>query len=164
MFLEKNKYGGNMAKKDYESKTEELVMPILEREKFILWDVEYVKEGADYYLRVFIDKEGGITIDDCVIVSRELSDELDRLDFIEDAYVLEVSSPGLGRTLKKDKEFERSIGQSVDVKLYKPLDGTKEYSGILKEISKDKLVIVTDEIEKSFIRSDIAKVNLTIDF
>ncbi len=152
-----------MAKKDYESKTEELVMPILERERFSLWDVEYVKEGPDYYLRVFIDKEDGITIDDCVLVSRFLSDELDKLDFIEDAYILEVSSPGLGRTLKKDKEFERSIGKSIDVKLYKPIEGMKEFTGELKMFSKDRLVIVSDGIERDFLRNDIAKVNLTID-
>ena len=117
---------------DYETKTEALLQPILERLHFDLWDVEYVKEGADYYLRAYIDKEGGITIDDCVDVSRELSDLLDAQDFIEDAYILEVSSPGLGRKLKKDKEFERSIGRKVDLKTFKPVDGVKEFTGILK--------------------------------
>ena len=89
-------------KEDYESRTEALIRPILDRLGFFLWDVEYVKEGADHYLRAYIDKENGITIDDCVEVSRALSDELDREDFIDEAYILEVSSPGLGRALKKD--------------------------------------------------------------
>ena len=152
-------------REDYEKKTEALILPILDRHGFVLWDVEYVKEGADYYLRAYIDKEGGITIDDCVDISRELSDELDREDFIDDAYILEVSSPGLGRVLKKDKDYERSIGQSVDIKTYKPIDACKEFTGILK--SYDKYVI---EIEcgdgrvVSFARGDIAKANLSIDF
>ena len=94
-------------RENYEAKTEELLTPILERMGFELWDIEYVKEGADYYLRAYIDKPGGIMIDDCVDVSRALSDELDREDFIDDAYILEVSSPGLTRALKKDRDFER---------------------------------------------------------
>jgi len=101
-----------MAKRDdYEQKTERLLLPIMERTGFELVDVEYVKEGSNYYLRAYIDKEGGITIDDCELVSRELSDLLDAEDFIPEAYYLEVSSPGLGRQLKKEKDFARSIGK-----------------------------------------------------
>lgn len=154
-----------MSKKEViEEKTEELLNPILERMGFELWDVEYVKEGQDMYLRAFIDKEGGITIDDCVDVSHALSDALDADDYIEDAYILEVSSPGLGRTLKKDKEFLRSIGKDIDIKLYKALDGTKEYTGALIGFDKYSVTIKNGEEEKCFNRNDIAKVNLTIDF
>ncbi len=151
-------------REEYEEKTVKLLEPILEKNDFYLWDVEYVKEGADYYLRAYIDKEGGITIDDCVTVSRALSDELDKDDFIEDAYILEVSSPGLGRTLKKDKDYERSIGCDVDIKLYKPLDGTKELTGELISFDKDNLTIKLGEEEKIIAKSLCAKVSLSVDF
>lgn len=99
-----------MSKKEiYEQKTEALLMPLIEAHQFELVDVEYVKEGGSWYLRAYIDKPGGITIDDCEVISRALSDLLDEQDFIEDAYILEVSSPGLGRPLKKDKDFERAL-------------------------------------------------------
>ena len=95
-----------MSKREqYEQQTEELLLPIIERNGFELVDVEYVKEGGIFYLRAYIDKEGGITVDDCEVVSRELSELLDQEDFIPDAYILEVSSPGLGRQLKKEKDF-----------------------------------------------------------
>ena len=97
-----------MAKREeYEKKTEDLVMPIIEANSFELVDVEYVKEGSNWYLRVYIDKEGGVNVDDCELVSRALSDLLDRDDFIDDAYILEVSSPGLTRPLKKEKDFKQ---------------------------------------------------------
>lgn len=149
---------------DIEKKTEAMLVPILDEFGFYLWDVEYVKEGSDYYLRAYIDKDGGINIDDCVNVSHKLSDALDADDFIEDAYILEVSSPGLGRKLVKDKEFDRSIGKDVDVKFYKPIDGTKEVTGALKAYSKDTITIVIADDEKSFSRADIASVKLSIDF
>ena len=116
-----------MSKKDlYESKTEELVTPLIEQNNFELVDIEYVKEGSNWYLRVYIDKPGGINVDDCELISRALSDKLDEEDFIDDAYILEVSSPGLGRPLKKDKDFERSLGEDVEIKLYRMKDGTKD--------------------------------------
>ena len=154
-----------MSKRDIiEEKTEQLLISILEKKGFELWDVEYVKEGPDMYLRAYIDKEGGINIDDCVDVSHELSDALDADDFIEDAYILEVSSPGLGRQLKKDKEFEKSLGREVDIKFYKPMDGTKEMTGILKAYDKESLTVEIEGEEKTLNRADIAKVNLSIDF
>ena len=106
-----------MKKADIEKKTEELVMPIIESGGYQLWDTEYVKEGSDFYLRVYADKEGGITIDDCVLISRALEAKLDEEDFIAEAYILEVSSPGLTRKLKKDRDFERSLGRKVLLKL-----------------------------------------------
>lgn len=106
-------------REEYETRTEEILEPIMKENDFELVDVEYVKEAGNWYLRAYIDKEGGITLDDCELVNRAWSDIMDEQDFIPDAYILEVSSPGLGRQLKKDKDFKRSIDEEVDVKFYK---------------------------------------------
>ena len=104
-----------MSRKEiYEQRTEELLLPIIEEYQFELVDVEYVKEGGNWYLRAYIDKEGGITVDDCEVVSRKMSGLLDEQDFIEESYIFEVSSPGLGRPLKKPKDYERSLGKEVE--------------------------------------------------
>ncbi len=154
-----------MSKKEvYESKTEALLMPIIEENKYDLVDVDYVKEGANQYLRAYIDKSGGITIDDCEIVSRALSEALDREDFISEAYILEVSSPGLGRLLKKDKDYERSIGKDVEIRTYRFIDKEKEFVGALKSYSKDAVTIIVNEEEKTFNKSDIALIRLAFDF
>ena len=154
-----------MSKKDlYESKTEELVTPLIEQNNFELVDIEYVKEGSNWYLRVYIDKPGGINVDDCELISRALSDKLDEEDFIDDAYILEVSSPGLGRPLKKDKDFERSLGEDVEIKLYRMKDGTKDYRGFLKSYNKEEIVIEDNDEEITFKRSEIALVSLALDF
>lgn len=155
-----------MAKRDeYEHKTEMLLLPIMERTGFELVDVEYVKEGSNYYLRAYIDKEGGITIDDCELVSRELSDLLDAEDFIPEAYFLEVSSPGLGRQLKKDKDFARSIGEDVEVKLYKPLEKKKEFEGVLESFDEKTVVLRLSETETLTIpRESVAMIKLAIHF
>ena len=155
-----------MSKKDiYEQKTEEILLPIMEKHGFELWDVEYVKEGSNWYLRAYIDKPGGIFVNDCEIVSRELSDILDEKDFISDAYILEVSSPGLGRPLKKEKDFVRSIGQEVEIRTYRMVDKQKEFIGILKEFDKETVTIEQeDETTRTFDRSDIALIRLAFDF
>ena len=155
-----------MAKREeIERRVEEMLLPILDEFGFDLWDVGFVKEGKEYYLRAYIDKEGGIMIDDCVDVSRRLSDALDADDLIEEAYTLEVSSPGLGRKLVKDREFDRSIGRDVDVKFYKPVDGTKELTGKLVGYDKDTITVEIDDTgPKVLARSDIAMVRLSIDF
>ena len=155
-----------MAKRDdYEQKTEALLLPIMEQNNFELVDVEYVKEGSNYYLRAYIDKEGGITIDDCEAVSRELSDLLDVEDFIPEAYFLEISSPGLGRQLKKDKDFARSIGEDVEVKLYKPLNKKKEFEGELVSYDEENIVLGISEEETITIpRAGIAMIKLAIHF
>jgi len=160
------KAGNELANREvYEKKTEKLLEPILKENNFSLYDVEYVKEGGNWYLRVYIDKEGGITIDDCELVSRKLSDLLDEEDFIPDSYILEVSSPGLGRQLKKDKHFDRSIGEEVEIKLYKPIDKKKEWVGILKGYDGNVIKIqVDDQNVMEIPRKDIAVVRLTIDF
>ena len=154
-----------MSKKEsYEARTEELLIPIVEANDVEIYDVEYVKEGSDYYLRAYIDKPDGVNIIDCENVSRALSDALDREDFIPDAYILEVSSPGLGRTLKKDRHLEKSIGLDVEIRLYKPQNGTKEYEGVLKCFDAETITISDEEKEYSFSRNDIAIIRLALDF
>lgn len=155
-----------MARREvYESKTEGFLLPLLEKHQFELVDVEYVKEAGNWYLRAYIDKEGGITVDDCEIISRALSDWLDKEDFIDDSYIMEVSSPGLGRPLKKDKDFERSMGDEVDVKLYKARNKQKEYTGILKAYDKDTVTIgLEDGTDEIFTRAEIALIRLAFDF
>lgn len=153
-----------MSKADYEARTEKLMKPICEKLGLSIYDVEFVKEAQDYYLRVYIDKEGSVTIDDCEAASRALSDELDREDFISEAYILEVSSPGLGRTLKKERHFINSIGEEVEIKTFKPIDGLKEFTGILKDYKDDTVTIETDVGDMSFTKEMIAKASLTIDF
>ena len=152
-----------MAKRaDIEHRVESLVMPIIEEGNFELVDVEYVKEGSNFYLRVFADKEGGINIDDCVLISRALEVKLDEEDFIPDAYILEVSSPGLGRPLKKEKDFKRSIGKDVDIKLFKAVDQQKEFTGVLKDYTADEIVLDIDGEEKRFFRKDLALIRLAL--
>ena len=153
-----------MAKRDYESRTEELLTPIAEAVGVSVYDVEYVKEGSDWYLRCYIDKPDGVTIQDCETVSRALSDRLDEEDYIADAYILEVSSPGLGRTLKKDKDLAKSIGQEVEIKTYKPIEKQKEFSGVLRAFDQDTVTIEMQTGEMKFDRSDVALIRLALDF
>ncbi len=154
-----------MAKREeYEQRTEQLVLPIIQSNKFELVDVEYVKEGGTWYLRAYIDKPGGITVDDCEIVNRALGDLLDREDFIEDSYILEVSSPGLGRPLKKEKDFVRSQGKEVEIRTYRMVERQKEFRGILKAWDKETVTIETEEGEQVFSRDNIALIRLAFDF
>lgn len=150
--------------KTIESRTEELLWPIVEENGVEIYDVEYVKEGSDRYLRVYIDKPEGVDIQDCENVSRALSDRLDEEDYVEDAYILEVSSPGLGRALKKDKHLQRSLGEQVEIRLYRPQEGRKEFAGVLKEFDEKTVTIGTEEKEKKFARSDVALIRLAFDF
>ena len=151
-------------REDYELRTERLLAPIAEASHVSIYDVEYVKEGSDYYLRAYIDKPEGVNIQDCENVSRALSDALDQEDFIPDAYILEVSSPGLGRALKKDKHLQASIGQEVEIKLYKPVDSSREFSGILESFDADVIAIKDGESVRTFERRDVALVRLAFDF
>lgn len=158
-----------MSKREsYEAKTEKLLEPIVTPLGIEIYDVEYVKEGSDYYLRAYIDKPEGVNIIDCETVSRALSDALDRDDFIPEAYILEVSSPGLGRTLKKDKHLQKSIGMEVEIKLFKPVDKVKEFSGFLDAFDDTTITIsindTQDAEKKTFLRSDIALIRLALDF
>lgn len=149
---------------DYESRTTALIMPIIEENQFELVDVEYVKEAGNFYLRAYVDKPGGITIDDCELVSRALSDLLDQEDFIDDAYILEVSSPGLTRPFKKENDYKRNLGKKIEVKLYQMKDKKKEYEGVLKSYTADSFVIETEEREMEFAKTDCALVRLAIEF
>lgn len=151
-------------REDYEARTEELLKPVAEANGVSIYDVEYVKEGSEYYLRAYIDKPEGVNILDCENVSRALSDALDREDFIPDAYILEVSSPGLGRALKKDKHLRASIGQEVEIKLFKPVDKCKEFAGTLESFDGESVVIREGERARTFERSDIALIRLALDF
>lgn len=152
-------------KEEYEQKTEAILQPIVDAHGFELVDVEYVKEGGTWYLRAYIDKPGGITVDDCEIVSREADTALDEQDFVEDSYVFEVSSPGLGRPLKKEKDFARSIGEAVEVRTFRPVDGQKMLEGVLKDFDKDTVTIEPEgEGEQKIERSNIALIRLAFDF
>ena len=154
-----------MAKgEQYEARVEAWITPVLEQHQFELVDVEYVREVGVWYLRCYIDKEGGITVDDCEVISRLLGEWLDKEDFIEDSYILEVSSPGLGRPLKKDKDFERSLGEEVELRLYKPRNRQKEFTGSLKAYDKDTVTLEMDGAEEVFERGEIALIRLAFDF
>ena len=135
-----------MSKREtYETRTEELITPILDRMNFELVDVEYVKEGGTWYLRAYIDKEGGITVNDCEAVAREMNEILDREDFVEDSYVFEVSSPGLGRPLKKEKDYIRSMGKEVEIRTYRAINREKEFYGILSAYDENTVTIKTED-------------------
>ena len=155
-----------MSKKtDYEKKTEALIVPIVDEKGYELVDIEYVKEGSQYYLRCYVDKEGGITIDDLEGVSRLLSDRLDEEDFISEAYILEVSSPGLGRPFKKEKDFERNIGKRIEIHLYRAVSGQKQLTGQLIGYDKDTITIQDENgEEKTIDRADTALVREYIEF
>lgn len=156
-----------MSKREiYEAECEKLLLPIAKQYQVEIYDIEYVKEGSDYYLRAYIDKPEGVNIIDCENVSRALSDALDKADFIPEAYILEVSSPGLGRTLKKDKHLQKSIGQEVEIKLFKAIDKQKEFAGILERFDAETVTIrdVDGDDTKSFPRGDIALIRLALDF
>ncbi len=151
-------------REEYETKTEQLLEPIAEECGVSIYDVEYVKEGSDYYLRAYIDKDGGVNIQDCENVSRRLSGELDREDFIADAYILEVSSPGLGRILKKEKHLRASVGEKVEIRLFGPMDGRKDFSGTLEDFDQESVTILEEEGRTTLKRADMAVIRLAIDF
>ncbi len=133
-----------------------LVKDTVEAQNVSLWDVRFVKEGANWYLRLILDSESGITIDDCTNVHHAVDPILDEADPIDKAYYLEVCSPGLERELTRDEHFEKMAGEKVKIKLYKARDGVKEFSGTLKSGDKEKVVITTEEAETEFARSEIS--------
>ncbi|MCR5459166.1 MAG: ribosome maturation factor RimP [Acetatifactor sp.] len=162
-----------MSKREiYEAKAEELLKPIVEKLGIEIYDVEFVKEGSSYYLRAYIDKPEGVNINDCEAVSRAFSDALDEADPIPDAYVLEVSSPGLGRTLKKDVHLEKSIGMEVEVKLFKAIGKQKDFAGILESFDEKTITIrehaaedgLQNKAVQCFERSNVALIRLAFDF
>ena len=152
-------------KENYESRVERYLLPLVEEHHFELVDVEYVKEAGTWYLRAYIDKEGGIAVDDCEVISRKLGEWLDREDFIDESYILEVSSLGLGRPLKKEKDFIRSMGKDVDVRLYRQIDKQKEFTGALSAYDENTVTLtMEDGSQMVFEKPDIALIRLALDF
>ena len=152
-------------REEYEQKTEAILQPIVDRYGFELVDVEYVKEGSNWYLRAYIDKDGGIFVNDCELVHRELSDILDEQDFVEDSYILEVSYPGLLRPLKKEKDFKRSLSKEVEIRTFKKIDKRKEFRGVLTAYDDKTVTIIEDNDEELKLdRKDIALIHLAFDF
>ena len=142
-----------------EEKVEKLLKPTIKKTGYELYDVEYAKEGKNYFLRIFIDKQEGIDLNDCEKVNDVINDLLDEADFIKEQYFLEVSSPGIERVLKKDKHLEQNIGKEVQIKLFKKdEDGQKEYKGILQEFNEEKIIVETDATQKEIERKKIAQI------
>jgi ribosome maturation factor RimP len=152
-----------MKHEEYEQRTEELLLPIAKAHGYEIVDVEFVKEGGNRFLRVYLDKPDGITVDDCEIASRELSDKLDEKDFIEESYVLEVSSPGLGRPLKKEKDYIRNIGELVEIRTFQAIDKQKEFCGILKAYDAGTVTIEEEDgTQRVFQKSAIALIRQAV--
>ncbi len=152
-----------MTAKEYEKKTEEFLTPILERKGLKLWDVVFEKEGKEYYLSAYIDKPGGVTVDDCEEVSREMNEILDREDYIKENYTFVVSSPGLDRPLKRERDFINSVGREVEIKTYKAIDGMKEFTGLLKAFDKDTVTVDEGSSQRVFNRKDISMIRLAFE-
>lgn len=151
-------------KKSISEVVEELVNPIIEEHNLELFDIEYVKEGKAKYLRIYIDKEGGVSIEDCQNVSRKLNALIDEVDPIKEAYFLEVSSPGIDRPLKKEKDFVKYAGRDVELKLYKAVDSQKEFEGELVGLEGEIVKIKDGENILEFPRKDIAIIRLAVKF
>ena len=150
---------------DYEARTERLILPILEELSFELVDVEYVKEGSIWYLRAYIDKEGGITVNDCETVARRMNELLDEEDFIPDSYTFEVSSPGLGRPLKKEKDYIRNMGREVEIRTYRAINRCKEFYGILQSYDADSVTISDEDGQTlTFQKTEIALIRQAVRF
>ncbi len=155
-----------MNSKEIVKKVTELTNEVVKDTEIEIFDIEYVKEGPRYFLRIFIDKENGINIQDCEKVSRAVEPLIDEADFIKPAYILEVSSPGADRPLKKDSDYEKYSGKIIDLKLYKAIDGIKEFQGELMGLSDDKetIKLVIDNKEVEFKKADVAICRLAVIF
>lgn len=152
-------------KKNIATEIEQIVLPITEANDLELVDVEYVKEGGEFFLRVYIDKEGGVSLNECELVTRALNPILDEKDPIKDNYYLEISSPGLDRPLKKDKDFVKYQGRDVEIKLYKSIDGSKLHEGELVGLTEEKNIkVIIDNKEVEFNKKDVALIRLAIKF
>ena len=153
-----------MAGENIESKVQNLLEPIIQNLGYELYDVLYIKEGKDYYLRIVIDKESGIDINDCEKVNDAINDILDEADYIKDQYFLEVSSPGVERLLRKEKHFEKQIGNKISVKLFKAIENQKEIVGILKSYNLDELIIEQENKEMRIEVKNIAIAKTVFDW
>ncbi len=147
-----------------EKKIEELIEPEIEKLGLELYDVEYVKEGKEYYLRIYIDSEKGVSIEDCENVTNVLNDILDKADYIKEQYFLEVSSAGIEKVLKYDKHFEKNLGKKIEINLYTKFENKKQYVGTLERYNDNEIVILTDDEEISFDKKNIANIKLIYDW
>ena len=145
-------------KEVYEQKAEALVLPIIEKSGVELVDVEFVTEGGINYLRIFIDKEDGITFEDCKRVNNPFSKLLDEVDFIEESYMLEVSSPGLGRALKKERDFQRNLGREVEIRTYQKVNKSKDFVGLLEAWDAENITILLETGENI----EIQRTNISV--
>ena len=147
-----------------EEKVQNLIENKIEELGYQLYDVQYVKEGKDYFLRIFIDKPEGIDLNDCEKVSNEINPIIDKADYIKEAYFLEVSSPGVERVLRKDKHLEQNIGKEIEIKLFKPIENEKIQDGILKQYNEEAITIEVNDEEKIIDRKNIALMKLKYNF
>lgn len=156
----------NNNNKNISSVVRNIALPLAEQLGYQLWDVEFVKEGADKYLRITIDSEEGITIDDCERYHRAIDPLLDEADPIAEAYILEVSSPGIERELKCDEHINACVGMEVEIRLYAPQNGSKQYRGVLDGLAYDGKIQITDKAgnSQSFEKDAIAKISTVFDF
>lgn len=151
-----------MAKAD--EALEKLALDVCERHGVYIYNTEYKKEGSEYFLRLYIDKDGGVTIEDCENVSREISPMLDDLTFIKEAYIFEVSSPGIDRALTRDWHFEKVMGEEIEIKLFAPLDGKKEITGVLTGYSDGVITVLENDKEITIEKSKAASIRLAFKF
>ncbi len=141
----------------------ELARPIVENMGLELVDVEYFREGPNWYLKVYIDKEGGVTLNDCELVNKPLGEKLDEIDPIAQSYIFEVSSPGVERAFKTVRDYEKAIGHTVQIKLYKSIDGCKTVKGVLDAFDEETVTVVTDDNDKkTYPLEVISKINRVI--
>jgi len=141
-----------------EGKIEKLVETKITNLGYELYDVQYVKEGKDYFLRIFIDKPKGISLEDCEKVNNEITDLLDTADYIKQQYFLEVSSPGIERILRKEKHLNDNIGETIEIKLFKPINKKKEIIGVLKQFDENTIVVLTNDEQIEISRRDISQI------
>ncbi len=152
-----------MNKKQIIETSTSIVNKIIDGTEYELVDVEYVKEGPFMYLRIYLDKEGGITIDDCSVISKEFNRQIDEINFIDDQYYLEVSSPGIDRAFKKDSDYVKNINNEVEIKLYSPVNGTKLLKGILLEKNEDNIIVEFNNERVAIELKNISKINKAVE-
>ncbi len=152
-----------MNKKQIIETSTSIINKIIDGKEFELVDVEYVKEGPFMYLRIYLDKEGGITIDDCSIVSREFNKRIDEINFIDEQYYLEVSSPGIDRAFKKESDYIKNINNEVEIKLFTPVNGTKMLKGILLEKNEDNILVEANKEKITIDLKNITKINKAVE-
>lgn len=153
-----------MGKNSIVQSVTELVEPVVREEDLELVDIEYKKEGQGWYLRIYIDKKGGVTVDDCQKVSRRIEDMLEIDEIVNSAYILEVSSPGLDRPLKKEKDFLRSLGKKIRVTTYSPINNQRNFVGIIKDFSNETLYLEINAASQAIPLASIANAKYVLDF